>query len=33
VIVLDADDKVVYAEQVPEIAQEPNYASAIAALG
>jgi thiol peroxidase len=33
VIVLDADNKVVYAEQVPEIAQEPNYLSAIAALG
>lgn len=32
VLVLDADDKVVYAEQVPEIGQEPNYAAAIAAL-
>jgi thiol peroxidase len=33
VIVLDADNKVVYTEQVPEIAQEPNYAAAIASLG
>ena len=33
VIVLDADNKVVYTEQVPEIAQEPNYAAALAALG
>jgi len=31
VIVLDACDKVVYAEQVPEIAQEPNYDAALAA--
>lgn len=33
VIVLDADDKVLHAELVPEIAQEPNYDAAIAALG
>ena len=32
VIVLDENDKVVYAEQVPEIAQEPDYARALAAL-
>ena len=31
VVVLDAADKVVYAQQVPEIAQEPDYASALAA--
>ncbi|MDI3285067.1 thiol peroxidase [Polyangium sp. 15x6] len=33
VLVLDGDNKVVYAELVPEIAQEPNYDAAIAALG
>lgn len=33
VIVLDGDNKVLYTEQVPEIAQEPDYAAAIAALG
>lgn len=33
VIVVDADRKVVYTEQVPEIAQEPDYDAAIAALG
>ena len=33
VVVLDADGKVVYTELVPEIAQEPDYDSAIAALG
>lgn len=33
VVVLDADNKVIYAEQVPEIAQEPNYDAALAALG
>lgn len=33
VIVLDATDRVVYAEQVPEIAQEPDYDAALAALG
>lgn len=32
VIVLDEKGKVVYAEQVPEIAQEPNYEAALAAL-
>jgi thiol peroxidase len=31
VVVLDENDVVVYAEQVPEIAQEPDYASALAA--
>lgn len=32
VVVLDANDRVVYTEQVPEIAQEPNYDAALAAL-
>jgi len=32
VIVLDGHNTVIYAEQVPEIAQEPDYAAAIAAL-
>jgi thiol peroxidase len=32
VVVLDENDKVVYTELVPEIAQEPNYEAAIAAL-
>lgn len=32
VIVLDAENKVVYTEQVPQIAQEPNYDAAFAAL-
>ena len=32
VLVLDEDNKVVYAEQVPEIVQEPEYAKALAAL-
>jgi len=32
VIVLDENGMVTYAEQVPEIAQEPNYEAAIAAL-
>jgi thiol peroxidase len=31
VVVLDENDVVVYAEQVPEIAPEPDYASALAA--
>jgi thiol peroxidase len=31
VVVLDAADKVVYVQQVPEIAQEPDYVSALAA--
>lgn len=33
VLVLDADNTVLHAELVPEIAQEPNYDAAIAALG
>jgi len=33
VIVLDENDKVLHAQMVPEIAQEPDYASALAALG
>lgn len=33
VVVLDEDGKVLYTEQVPEIAQEPNYDAAIEALG
>ena len=33
VVVLDGDNKVLYAEQVPEISQEPNYAAALAKLG
>jgi thiol peroxidase len=32
VVVIDESDKVVYTELVPEIAQEPNYAAALAAL-
>ncbi len=32
VVVVDAAGKVVYTEQVPEIAQEPDYAAALAAL-
>lgn len=32
VIVTDADNKIVYEEQVPEIAQEPNYEAALNAL-
>jgi thiol peroxidase len=32
VIVLDENDQVLYSEQVPEIAQEPNYEAAFAAL-
>jgi thiol peroxidase len=31
VVVLDGDDKVVHAELVPEIGQEPNYDAALAA--
>ncbi len=31
VIVLDANNKVLYTEQVPEIVQEPDYAKALAA--
>ncbi|HYA19969.1 MAG TPA: thiol peroxidase [Burkholderiales bacterium] len=32
VVVLDADDKVLYTEMVPEIKNEPNYSAALAAL-
>lgn len=32
VVVLDAQDQVIYTELVPEIAQEPNYEAALAAL-
>lgn len=32
VVVIDKNGKVVYTEQVPEIAQEPNYESAIEAV-
>ena len=32
VIVLDADGKVLYTEQVPEIVDEPNYKAALEAL-
>ena len=32
IVVLNGDNKVVYTELVPEIAQEPDYASALAAL-
>ena len=32
IVVLGADGKVVYTEQVPEITQEPNYDAALAAL-
>ena len=32
VVVLDANNRVRYTELVPEIAQEPNYAAALAAL-
>ena len=33
VVVLDADDKVVYTQLVPEITQEPDYEPALKALG
>jgi thioredoxin-dependent peroxiredoxin len=33
VVVLDADNKVLHTELVPEIGQEPNYDAAFAALG
>lgn len=33
VVVLDANDKVVHTEMVPEIAQEPDYEKALKALG
>ena len=32
VVVVDANDKVVYSQLVPEIKQEPDYAAALAAL-
>ena len=32
VVVLDADDRVLHAELVPEIKQEPDYAAALAVL-
>jgi thiol peroxidase len=32
VVVVDAEGNVAYTEQVPEIAQEPNYAAALGAL-
>ena len=32
VVVLDEKSKVIYTEQVPEIAQEPNYEAALSAL-
>jgi thiol peroxidase len=33
IVVVDENDKVVYTEMVPEIAQEPDYDKALAALG
>ena len=33
VVVLDADNRVIYTQLVPEITQEPDYAAAMAALG
>ena len=33
VVVLDESDKVIHAEMVPEIAQEPNYDAALKSLG
>ena len=33
VVVVDPDGVVTYTEQVPEIAQEPDYDAALAALG
>lgn len=32
VIVLDENHKVIYTQQVPEIAEEPNYEAALASL-
>ena len=32
IVVIDEDSNVVYTEQVPEIAQEPNYDAALASL-
>ena len=33
VVVLDAENKVVYTQLVPEITEEPDYDAALAALG
>ncbi len=33
IVVLDAQNRVIYTEQVPDIVQEPNYEAAIKALG
>jgi thioredoxin-dependent peroxiredoxin len=33
VVVIDGDNKVIHSELVPEIAQEPNYDAALAAIG
>ena len=33
VVVLDESDKVIHAELVPELKQEPDYLAALAALG
>lgn len=33
VVVLDENNKVLHAQMVPEVAQEPDYAAALAALG
>jgi thiol peroxidase len=33
VVVLDENNKVLHSELVPEIAEEPNYAAALKALG
>ena len=33
VLVIDEDNKVIYSEQVPEIAQEPDYDKALASIG
>ena len=32
VVVIDEEGKVIYTEQVPEIAQEPNYEAALNVL-
>ncbi|MBW1695040.1 MAG: hypothetical protein JRJ41_13045, partial [Deltaproteobacteria bacterium] len=32
IVIIDESGKVIYTEQVPEIAQEPNYEAALAAL-
>ncbi|OGT89354.1 MAG: lipid hydroperoxide peroxidase [Gammaproteobacteria bacterium RIFOXYA12_FULL_61_12] len=33
VVVMDADNKILYSQLVPEITEEPNYDAALAALG